>query len=164
MRIVPFSLAAIRVESEDEASQNQASTLRSNGLTLWQERLVNWLADHPQVHEPLAFVTSDGHLVVSMFDAERSEATNIIREGLVTVLAGKQKADEGSLSRVPIPARYFSGIGSVTAPNANFAAEQLIAATWRCLAPRKTKAKRRSRVSKCSSAISQFDFTLAGTR
>lgn len=134
-------LVAVCVESDDDASQSLRALTRSNGLAIWQEQLVNWLADHPRVHDPLAFVTTDGQLVVSILDAERSEATNIVREGLVTVLTGKQPVDEGSLSRVPIPAKYFSGIGSVTAPNANFVPEQLIEATWRCLSAAQSQGK-----------------------
>ncbi len=134
-------LIAVCVESDDDTAQSLRALTRTNGLAIWQEQLVNWLADHPQVHDPLAFVTTNGQLVVSILDAERSEATNIVREGLLTVLADKRPVDEGSLSRVPIPAKYFSGIGSVTAPNANFVPEQLIEATWRCLSAAQSQGK-----------------------
>ena len=126
-------LVAVCIESDDENQHAITRQARSNGLAIWQEKLVNWLADHPQVHEPLAFVTTDGNLVMSMLDIERAEATSIIRDGVVSVLGDKPNNEHGMLERVAIPLKYFAGIGSVSAPNANFAAEQLIKATWRCL-------------------------------
>jgi len=134
-------LMAACVKSDDESDRAIMGPTRANGLAVWQEKLVNWLADHPHVHDPFAFVTADGQLVVSMLDIERSEATNIVREGLVTVLTGKRVDDQGALARVAIPARYYGGIGSVTAPNASFAAEQLISAAWRCLSAAQSQGK-----------------------
>lgn len=133
-------LVALSVESEDSADRERIAAKSTNGLLIWQDKLVNWLAEHPQVHEPFAFVTADGQLVVSMHDIDRTAATNIVREGLVTVLTGKRVEDQGALTRVAIPARYFGGIGSAC-PNAGFAAEQLIAATWRCLSAAKNQGK-----------------------
>jgi hypothetical protein len=133
-------LVAVCVESEDAADQERIGAKNSNGLLIWQDKLVNWLAEHPQVHEPFAFVTSSGQLVFSMQDIDRSAATNVIREGLITVLTGKRIEDQGALNRVAIPARYFGGIGSAC-PNAGFAAETLIVATWRCLSAAQNQGK-----------------------
>ena len=109
-------------------------------MLIWQDKMVNWLAEHPQVHEPFAFVTAEGQLVFTMQDIERTVATNVVREGLVAVLTGKRIEDQGALARVAIPARYHAGIGSVC-PNAGFAAEQLIEATWRCLSAAQNQGK-----------------------
>lgn len=125
-------LIALCVESDDVADRERIGAPRSNGLLVWQDRLVNWLAEHPQIHEPFAFITAEGQLVVALQDIERTVATNVIREGLVTALAGRSLKDQSPLAQVSIPARYFAGIGSAY-PNAGFAAEQLIDATWRCL-------------------------------
>ncbi len=134
-------LLAVNIECDDESGLTTLGLTRANGLAIWQEKLVSCLADHPDVHEASAFVTADGQLVVSILDIERSAATNIVRKGLLTVLTGKPVEDEGALSRVAIPARYYGGIGSVTAPNASFAAEHLIAATWRCLSAAQSQGK-----------------------
>lgn len=133
-------LVALCVESDDVADRERIGTKNTKGLMPWQDKLVNWLADHPQVHEPFAFVTADGHLVVSMQDIDRTAATNVVREGLVTVLTGKRVEDHGALARVAIPTRYYGGIGSAC-PNAGFAAEQLIEATWRCLSAAQSQGK-----------------------
>lgn len=133
-------LAAICVESEDVADRDRIAAKNSNGLLIWQDKLVNWLAEHPQVHEPFAFVTSNGQLVFSMQDIDRTAATNVIRDGLITVLTGKRIEDNGGLNRVAIPARYFGGIGSAC-PNAGFAAETLIDAAWRCLSAAQNQGK-----------------------
>ncbi len=133
-------LVALYVESEDVADRERIGTKSLNGLLVWQDNLVNWLAEHPHVREPFAFVTAEGQLVFSMQDIERTVATNLVREGLVTVLTGKRLADQGALARVAIPARYYAGIGSVC-PNSGFAAEQLIEATWRCLSAARNQGK-----------------------
>lgn len=133
-------LAAMCVESEDVADRDRIGAKNSNGLLIWQDKLVNWLAEHPQVHEPFAFVTSNGQLVFSMQDIDRTAATNVIRDGLITVLTGKRIEDQAGLNRVAIPVRYFGGIGSAC-PNAGFAAETLIEAAWRCLSAAQNQGK-----------------------
>jgi len=133
-------LVALCVESDDLADRERIGAKSTNGLLIWQDKLVNWLADHPLVREPFAFVTADGQLVFSMQDIGRTVATNVVREGLVTVLTGKRIKDQVALTRVAIPARYYGGIGSAC-PNAGFAAEQLIEATWRCLSAARNQGK-----------------------
>ena len=133
-------LVALCVESEDVADRERIGAKNSSGLLIWQDKLVNWLAEHPEVHEPFAFVTTDGQLVFSMQDIDRTTATNVVRDGLITVLTGKRIEDQGALARVAIPARYFGGIGSAC-PNAGFAAETLIEATWRCLSAAQNQGK-----------------------
>lgn len=135
-----YCLVALCVEAEEAVDSERIGVCRSNGLLIWQGKLVNWLAEHPQVHEPFAFVTAEGQLVVAMQDIERTAATNVIREGLVSVLTGKRVSEHGALARIAVPARYFAGIGSVY-PNAGFAAEQLIEATWRCLSAAQNQGK-----------------------
>lgn len=135
-------LAAVLVEAEEGADAANIVSSRQSGLALWQEKIVQWIANNPDVSEPFAFMTSQGHLIVSMMDLERTVVTNLVRDGLIRVLTGKlDEAEVGGLSRVNVPARYYSGIGSVTAPNANFAAEQLIEATWRCLSAAQSQGK-----------------------
>ncbi len=133
-------LVALCVESDDAADRERMGIKSANGLAVWQDKLVNWLAEHPQVHQPFAFVTPDGQLIFSMLDIERTIATNIVREGLVTALTGKRIEDQGALARVTIPARYYAGIGSAC-PNAGFSAEQFIEATWRCLSAAQSQGK-----------------------
>jgi hypothetical protein len=133
-------LIALIVEHEDGSESPAFVATHENGLSLWQDRLVNWLAHSPDVNEPCAFITTHRQLVVAMMDVERTFATNMIREGLTEILSGKN-TDGESLGRAHIPAKYFVGIGSVSAPNATFAAEQLIDATWRCLSAAQSQGK-----------------------
>ncbi len=109
--------------------------VHENGLTLWQQRLVNWLADHPHVVEPYAFLTSEGELLLCVLDLERNETTSLVRHGLVEVLTGKRVDETQSslLAKVNIPARYHAGIASTSSPGAGFTAEQLIEPAVRCL-------------------------------
>ena len=107
-------------------------TLQSLGLASWQQKLVNWLSDHPEIHDPYAFLSNEGELILSLMDIERNTATLILRQGLTEVLSGGSN-DQAALSRASIPALYHSGIGSVTSPTANFEPEQLIESTYRCL-------------------------------
>lgn len=127
-----LSLVSMVVLPEDG---NEQHAVRENGLTLWQQRLVNWLADHPHVVEPHAFLTSDGELLLCLLDLERNETTTLVRHGLVEVLTGQQLDDcEGSvLAKVNVPARYHAGIASKSSPGAGFTAEQLIEPAVRCL-------------------------------
>ncbi len=133
-------LVALAVESENTAEREPIGLKRASGLLVWQEKLVSWLADHPHVHEPFAFVNPEGQLILCMQDIERTAATNVVRAGIVTALTGKRVEDQGALARVAVPARYYAGIGSAF-PNAGFAAEQLIEATWRCLSAAQSQGK-----------------------
>jgi len=127
-----LALVSMVVMPEDG---NEQHAIRENGLTLWQQRLVNWLADHPHVIEPHAFLTSDGELLLCLLDLERNEMTSLVRHGLVEVLTGQQVDDsEGSvLAKVNVPARYHAGIACTSSPGAGFTAEQLIEPAVRCL-------------------------------
>ncbi len=136
-------LISLLVEQElADAGRADAGGLasRERGLLLWQDRLVNWLANSPDVHDPLAFTTVEGQLVVAMMDIERTLATNLLRDGLSDTL-GERSGDGEDVGKSHIPSKYFVGIGSVSSPNANFAAEQLIDATWRCLSAAQTQGK-----------------------
>lgn len=126
-----ISLVSIMVLPED---QNDHHEVRENGLTLWQQKLVNWLADHPQIIEPYAFLTSEGELILCVLDIERNEATSLIRHGLIEVLTGKHVEDSSAvLAKVVVPARYHAGIASTSSPGAAFTPEQLIEPAVRCL-------------------------------
>lgn len=140
-----LSLSHIVVMPDDELQQGEVSALLDNGLTLWQRKLVNWLADHPHVHNPYAFLTSTGELILCVLDLERNEMTTILRQGLVEVLTGKQLEEAGdlSLAKVNIPARFHAGIAATSSPGASMTAEQLIEPAIRCL----TAAQRHGRAS-----------------
>ncbi len=125
-----MSLLAVRVSPDGE--EGNMPTLQSLGLASWQQKLVNWMSDHPEVREPYAFVSNEGELILSLMDIERNTATLILRQGLIAVLTGASDED-GSLNRASMPARYHAGIGSVSSPAASFEPEQLIEATYRCL-------------------------------
>ncbi len=128
-----ISVCVLPETNEDFETQ---PTLSSLGLASWQQKLVNWMAEQPEIRDPNAFLSNEGELILCVMDLERNVATNLLRQGLLEVLTGRQvTADVSStLSRVNLPARYHSGIGSVSSPTANFEAEQLIEATYRCLA------------------------------
>lgn len=130
-----LSLIAARVQPDGESESGLETTLSSLGLSTWQQKLVNWMSDHPEVHEPFAFVSGEGELILCLLDIERSAATGLLRQGLVEVLTGKALTSElgSALARAAIPAKYHSGIGTVSSPGAGFEAEQLIEATYRCL-------------------------------
>ncbi len=129
------SLLAIRVEPESEQDRSHLQGHRDDGLALWQQRLVNWLVDHPEVHDPYAFVCTNGELILCLMDIERNTATSLLRQGLIEVLTGNPVLDDSFslLARVPVPARYHAGIASVSCPSAAFSSEQLISAAYRCL-------------------------------
>ncbi len=80
-----MSLLAIKVSPDGE--EGNMPTLQSLGLASWQQKLVNWLSDHPEVHEPYAFVSNEGELILSLMDIERNTATLILRQGLTEVLS-----------------------------------------------------------------------------
>lgn len=127
-----ISLVTMIVQPE---GNNDHHNIRENGLALWQQRLVNWLADHPQIVEPHAFLTSEGELLLCLLDLERNETTTLVRNGLVEVLTGKRvdETDGSILAKVNVPARYHAGIASTSAPGSGFTAEQLIEPAVRCL-------------------------------
>lgn len=126
------SLVSMVVLPEDEKVQHP---IHENGLKRWQQKLVNWLAEHPQVIEPHAFLTTDGELLLCLLDLERNETTALVRHGLVEVLTGQHvDAGRGSvLAKVNVPARYHAGIASTSSPGAGFSPEQLIEPAIRCL-------------------------------
>ncbi|MEZ6137489.1 MAG: hypothetical protein R3C53_21585 [Pirellulaceae bacterium] len=128
-------LAHIVVHPEDETDRGDVCGKRDNGLTLWQQKLVNWLADHPEVVDPYAFLTSEGELILCILDLERNQMTSILRQGLIEVLTGKrvEEVSEMSLAKVHVPARFHVGIAATSAPSSNFAPEQLIEPAIRCL-------------------------------
>ena len=126
------SLVSMIVLPDDENDQHP---IHENGLKRWQQKLVNWLAEHPQVVEPYAFLTIDGELLLCVLDLERNETTALVRHGLVEVLTGQQvDASHGNvLAKVNVPARYHAGIASTSSPGASFSPEQLIEPAIRCL-------------------------------
>lgn len=125
-----MSLLAVKVSPDGE--EGNMPTLQSLGLASWQQKLVNWMSDHPEIRDPYAFVSNEGELILSLMDMERNTATLILRQGLNAVLASTSE-EPVALSRAAVPARYHCGIGSVSSPTANFEPEQLIEATYRCL-------------------------------
>jgi hypothetical protein len=141
-------LAKVVVLPEDETDHADICGVRDNGLTLWQQKLVNWLADRDNVADPYAFLTSDGELMLCVLDLERNEMTRTLRCGLIEVLTGQHIEDAGemSLAKVHIPARFHVGIASTSSPGANFTPEQLIEPAIRCLsaASRQGKASLKS--------------------
>ncbi len=136
-------LVALHVAAEDNLDHRRVHLNSANGLTLWQQKLVNWLARQPEFCESHAFVTVDGVLILCSHDVERSKATILVREGLESSMSAKpEETDSNSgLARLSTPARYYSGIGSVSSPNASFDAEQLITATWRCFSATQCQGK-----------------------
>ncbi len=136
-------LVALKIASEDRREPAHLTTSLECGLTLWQQKLVNWLANQPDLHETQAFVSVAGELILCTLDVERSMATKLFRDGLESFLTNKRTEVEpqSGLTRVSTPTRYYAGIGSVSSPNVGFAAEQLIAATWRCLSAAQSQGK-----------------------
>lgn len=135
------SLVSMVVLPEDENDQHP---IHENGLKRWQQKLVNWLAEHPQVVDPYAFLTNtDGELLLCLLDLERNETTALVRHGLVEVLTGQQ-VDTSSgnvLAKVNVPARYHAGIASTSSPGAGFSPEQLIEPAIRCLSAARAHGK-----------------------
>lgn len=129
-----LSLLAVRVQPDRE--DDKLPTLLAQRLSSWQQKLVNWMADHPDVHDPYAFISNEGELILCLIDIERHAATCLLRHGLLEVLTGQSMPLEStqSLPRAIIAAHYHSGIGCVCSPTAGFEPEQLIEATYRCLA------------------------------
>jgi hypothetical protein len=127
-----ISLSMIIVNAEDKEDQS-LSALQENGLSRWQQKLVNWMCDHPELKQPVAFITRDGQLVLVVMDTERNAMTRVLRQGLGEVLSGKRDLQQEDLVNVVIPARYHVGISSTTGPGASFEFSELIASAHRCL-------------------------------
>lgn len=127
-----LSLVSLVVLPEDA---NHRFAVYDNGLNLWQQKLVGWLSDHPQVIEPHAFLTSDSELLLCILDLERNETTALLRHGLIEVLTGRRfdHSQGNLLAEVDAPARYHAGIASASSPGARFLPEQLIDPAIRCL-------------------------------
>lgn len=125
-------LSMILVTAEDQRESHSLSAPSDNGLNRWQQKLVNWICDHPELKQPSAFITRDGQLILVVMDAERNEMTRILRQGLVEVLTGQKNDGHGDLAKVNIPAKFHAGISSITSPGASFEFEELIASAHRC--------------------------------
>jgi hypothetical protein len=127
-------LSMILVLPDADLASHSLAKEYVGGLNRWQQKIVNWLADHPSMNEPAAFVTSDGQLIVAVLDVERNEMTAILRQGLIEVLAGSTDNSPAALNQVNVPARFHVGIASTAAPSASFDPRELILSTHRCLA------------------------------
>jgi hypothetical protein len=114
-----------------------------NGLNRWQQALVNWMCEQPEIQNPYAFLTVQGELILCVIDLERNELTQLLRLGLIEVLTGERIQSPGAeaLARVKVPARYYAGIASASAPGATFTPEKLIEAAQRCLTAVKHQGK-----------------------
>lgn len=124
-------LAMILVTAVDQRENSTLAAPHDNGLSRWQQKLVNWICDHPELQQPAAFLTRDGQLFLLVLDTERNAMTRILRQGLVEVLSG-QSGQNGDLSRVPIPAHFHVGIASTCSPSTSFGYGELIASAHRC--------------------------------
>ncbi len=138
-----LALASIVVEPEDESDLQEICGSLDSGMTSWQQKFVNWVAEHPHSVAPYCFLTSDGELILCLVDLERGEATSFLRHGLVEVLTGKRLdgASGSALAKVLVPARYHVGIASASSPGAGLTPAQLIEAACRCLAAAKSQGK-----------------------
>jgi hypothetical protein len=124
-------LSMIMVIAQDQNEHQALSAPHDNGLNRWQQKLVNWICDHPELKQPSAFLTRDGQLILAVMDTERNAMTRVLRQGLVEVLSGK-KDQSDDLSRVNIPASFHVGISSTSSPSASFEFTELIASAHRC--------------------------------
>lgn len=127
------TVASVVVVADDPKRKEFHGSARG-GIRPWQQRLVNNLADHPDIEQPSAFITSDGELLLCILDLDRSEVTRILREGLDEVIGGisSQPTGDDLVKHTP-SARYFCGIASTDSPTAGMTPEQMIEATCRCL-------------------------------
>lgn len=127
------TVASIVVLADDPKRKEFHGSARG-GIRPWQQRLVNNLADHPDIEQPSAFITSDGELLLCILDLDRSEVTRILREGLDEVIGGISPESTGDdLVKHTPSARYFCGIASTDSPTAGMTPEQMIESTCRCL-------------------------------
>lgn len=125
-------LSMLIILPDGETNIKPKSPEREFGLNRWQQKVVDWLADHPSLGDPIAFVTGDGQLIVTVLDVERSEMTTILRQCLLEVLSGGTVSST-SLCHVSMPARFHAGIASTSAPSASLDPQELIHSAHRCL-------------------------------
>ncbi|MFO1062947.1 MAG: hypothetical protein U0892_03620 [Pirellulales bacterium] len=130
------TLCSIRLKPESESDGRRLDSVQANGMSAWQQNIVNRLVDHPEVQQPYAFLSGNSELILCMLEIERNAATTLVREAIVEVLSGRRAGSisPAELSQIAVPARYFVGIASVSSPSAGFSAEQLVEAAYRCLA------------------------------
>lgn len=125
-------LSMILVTAEDQRENQNLSAPHDNGLNRWQQKLVNWICDHPELKQPSAFLTREGQLILVVMDSERNAMTRILRQGLVEILTGQKDDGRNDLTKVTIPAKFHAGIASITSPGASFEFEELISSSHRC--------------------------------
>ena len=129
------SLLAIRVQPEESASNATWQSSAPVGCATWQQQLINWLFVHPEVHQPQAFASREGELILCLLDIERNTATAILRQGIEESLSSLVSRESSTASScVATPVQYHSGIASVSSPVAGLSPEQFIAAVYRCMA------------------------------
>lgn len=128
-----ISLASLTVSPESETGHKELNGSPAGNIRPWQQKLANFLGDHPDVGEPYAFITSDHQLWLCLLDVERNETTNLLRDALSQLLGNSAAEDDGVLATVKPPARYQVGIASASAPNGGLSPQQLVEATCRCL-------------------------------
>ncbi|MBX3423298.1 MAG: hypothetical protein KF752_17200 [Pirellulaceae bacterium] len=126
-------LALILVLADNESENESLLEPQANGLSRWQQKLAHWLSEQPDVQQPLAFLTGTSQLALIALDSDRNQMTQVLRQGLIQVLAGAKKVAANDLSHVPIPARFHIGIASASTPGPNFDPQQLINSADRCL-------------------------------
>lgn len=125
-------VSMIQVTAEDLREHQSLTAPHDNGLNRWQQKLVNWICDHPELKQPAAFLTRDGQLILVVMDTERNSMTRILRQGLYEILTGQKNDLNSDLSKVNIPAKFHVGISSTCSPGASFEFEELIASAHRC--------------------------------
>ncbi|MFO0943712.1 MAG: hypothetical protein U0930_23500 [Pirellulales bacterium] len=125
-------VSMIQVTALDLRENQSLSAPHDNGLNRWQQKLVNWICDHPELKQPAAFLTRDGHLILVVMDTERNAMTRVLRQGLYEILTGQKNDMDSDLSKVNIPAKFHAGISSTSSPGASFEFEELIASAHRC--------------------------------
>lgn len=130
-RSVCLSMLSVHPDSEFTSPSPSADV--GAGFIRWHLGIVNWLADHPSIKDPVAFVTREGLLIIIVLDKERNEMTTLLRQGLVEVLTGTKDHSGGSLCQVNVPAKFHVGMASTDAPSASFDAQQLVDSAHRCL-------------------------------
>lgn len=129
---VMLSLVAIKIEPEHPQNEPRLRSGAAKYLSVWQQRLVNRIVEHPELQQPYGFVTREGHLVLCLLNLERNTTMAAVRESLSEVLDVEGTEGE-SLNCTPVHSRFYAGIGCVSSPTTGFAVETLIEATWRCL-------------------------------
>lgn len=126
-------LASTIVVPDNAKSRKALCGSRKSGIRPWQQKLVDVFADHPDLEDPYAFITSEGELLLCMLDIERVDVTNLIRKSMEMIFEKANATIAGASVLHQPPARYYSGVASVSSPNAGMAPEQLIEAACRCL-------------------------------